>query len=215
MFKITYNPYPAGMTFDILMNIPLLLKNKEQIYSSVLLYNIETGCYFAGKDGLDGRYELHLGELLSLWEGEYTPWEKYGNPWHFYDASRQEVFTYKIREQADGQLLCFGWQLKSKKSCVFIVNDTIQDETWSKTQIMLSSAPIPDEIQDLTINTYRLDSVYSTNDLVKSLKTNRPIKDVFEERIIKDPYALGYCKDGSYLYPTNKKSCGFYIKTFN
>ena len=40
-------------------------------------------------------------------------------------------------------------------------------------------------------------------------------KNVFFDRIAKDPDALNWCRHGAYLYPTTKNPHGFYVRKFN
>lgn len=207
MFLMTYNPNPTKMELDLLMNLPLIMEYKDLIYSSYLLYNIETGCSYVGKDGVRDRFELRLGELMNLWEQEDTPW-------HFYDRSRQEIFTFKIIEQKIGEYLCFGWGLQDQKACVYTITDTVPYEASYTTQAIIQNGKKPAEIEGLPKMTYQLASVYSGWDFVKSLLPQRPVKDVFYERIAQDPYALSWCKNGTYLYPTDKNPHGFYAKKF-
>ena len=208
MFLITYNSIPPKMIQDILRNIPLLLEYKDLIYSSYLLYNIETGCSYMGKNGLSERMELNLGTLLTLWEQE-------DNLWHFYDRSRQEVFCYQIIEERKGHYLCFGWQLQSQKPCVYTTADEIANGMPCRmlATLMTGNKPLP--IEGLPRGVDHIPSVLSPFDLIKALMFQKPVEEVFYERIAKDPDALNWCRHGTYLYPTTKNPHGFYVRTFN
>ena len=209
MLRTCYDVKPTQAIENLFNHLSLILDHKDEIYQSYLLYQIETECSFGL--GTQRQYFLRLGEWLSLLE----PFGKKTTSWRFLAKNMEEIFTYKIRGlQKEGQYLGFGVGAKGEP-CVYMIYDFMPDETLFTTQILLSDGMEQFIKQNIPSELAHLPSIYSLDDLVKSLEEHRPIKEIFEERIATKPYTLDHCKGKSYLYPNDDVPYGFCAKTFN
>ena len=102
----TYSLELPTNTQKLVQYLQLLLLHKEEIVSSYLSYNVETGVRFTLMNG--NSYNLMLGDVLNLWSKNPRNED---NIWHFFNQLGDEVYTIGVRQIDIDSCFVIGFNL--------------------------------------------------------------------------------------------------------